>query len=362
MYSYWEKESFLSRRDLVVVGAGIVGLSAALFYKRRRPGHRVTVLEKGAMPRGASTRNAGFACTGSISEHVADMEKESRENIGIRMARRYRGLRLLRETLGDEAIGYEACGGCDFFTGRAPYERALEHLEEFNRWMAELTGEEKVYSPGSVNGFDVIRNRLEGALRPGRMMQELVRRTAEAGVEIQWNTPVEKVGESGELQGREGPLPSADRILVACNGFTRRLLPEIPVRPARGYVLVTDPRPDHPWQGIYHHDRGYIYFRDVDERLLIGGARNLDPETEETDRFGVNPVIREHLVDFVDRHLLPGREWSVEHEWSGIMGFTPTKTPEVRALSETLYVAAGLSGMGIAIGMEIGRLAADTLS
>lgn len=362
MHSYWEKESFLSRCDLVVVGAGIVGLSAALFYKRGRPGHRVMVLEKGALPQGASTRNAGFACTGSISEHVADMKKESRENIGLRMARRYRGLRLLRDTLGEEAIGYEACGGYDFFTEREPYEQALEQVEEFNRWMAELTGEEEVYSPGSVNGFDVIRNRLEGSLRPGRMMQELVRRAGEAGVEIKWNTPVEEVGKDGELHALEGPLPSADRVLIACNGFTRRLLPEIPVSPARGYVLVTDSLPGHPWQGIFHHDRGYVYFRNVDGRLLIGGARNLDPETEKTDRFGVNQVIREHLVDFVDRHLLPGRDWTVEHEWSGIMGFTPTKTPEVRALSGKLYVAAGLSGMGIAIGMEIGRLATDKIS
>ncbi len=361
MHSYWEKESFLEGRDLIVVGAGIVGLSAALFYKQHRPGHRVAVLEKGAMPEGASTRNAGFACTGSISEHLADLQKESRENIGLRMARRYSGLRLLRRTLGDDAIGYEACGGCDFFVDRDRYRETLGHVEEFNRWMEELTGEPEVYSEDRLNGFPVIRNRLEGSLRPGEMMRELIRRVATEGVEIHWNTPVKKAGENGEVLLEDGSSWPADRVLVACNGFTRRLLPDLPVKPARGYVMVTDPQPDLPWRGIFHHDRGYIYFRDLDGRLLIGGARNLAEEEEETDRFGINETIREHLKAFTGRHLLPGRSWEIAHEWSGIMGFTPTKTPVLKAFSPSLHVAAGLSGMGIAIGMEIGRLSAERL-
>ncbi|MDZ7772373.1 MAG: FAD-dependent oxidoreductase [Balneolaceae bacterium] len=360
MASFWEKESFLAPCDLIVVGAGIVGLSAALFYKRDHPDSRVIVLDKGAMPEGASTRNAGFACIGSISEHVADMQKESPENIGRRIVRRYRGLQLLRETLGDEAIGYEACGGCDFFTDREAFEHSLEHVEEFNAWLKELTGENQVYSEDTLNGYPVIRNRLEGALRPGRMMQHLVRRAAAEGIEIRWNSPVASVGE-GEAVLEDGQCWSSSRVLVACNGFSRRLLPEVSVAPARGYVMVTDPQPDLPWRGIFHHDRGYVYFRSVDDRLLIGGARNIAMEEEETDRFGINKKIRSHLVSFVNEHLLPGQDWSVEYEWSGIMGFTPTKTPEIRQVRPGVHVAAGLSGMGIAIGMEIARQAAGEL-
>lgn len=361
MTSYWEKESFLAPCDLAVVGAGIVGLSTALFYKRRHPGRRVVVFDKGALPEGASTRNAGFACVGSISEHVADMEKESREEVGRRIARRYRGLRLLRETLGDAALGYEACGGSDFFTGRGEaWQHSLDHLEDFNRWLEDLTGEEKVYSPDTLNGYPVIRNRLEGALRPGLMMQRLAVMAAGEGVEIRWNSPVKRIGED-EVVPEKGPPQAAGQVLVASNGFTRRLLPEVPVHPARGLVLVTAPLEDMPWRGIFHHDRGYIYFRNVDDRLLIGGARNLAADEEETDRFGVNQRIRDHLEDFVDEHLLAGRTWSVEHEWSGIMGFTPTKTPVLKWARPGVFVAAGLSGMGIAIGMEVARETAGEL-
>lgn len=360
MTSIWEKESFLSPCHLAVVGAGIVGLSSALFYKRKFPGRRVMVFDKGALPEGASTRNAGFACVGSISEHVADMEKESREEVGRRIARRYRGLRLLRETLGDEAIGYESCGGCDFFTGREAREHSLEHLEMFNDWLEELTGESEVYRPDTLNGYPVVRNRLEGALRPGLMMQRLAGLAAAEGVEIRWNSPVARVAE-GTVETEGGPAWEAERILVACNGFTKRLLPEIPVRPARGLVLVTAPLDELPWRGIFHHDRGYVYFRNVDDRLLIGGARNLAMDEEETDRFGINETIRAHLEAFVDEHLLPGRDWQVDYRWSGIMGFTSTKSPVVREATPGIHVAAGLSGMGIAIGMEVAREAVSEL-
>lgn len=360
-HSLWEKESFLGDCHLIVIGGGIVGLSSAFIYKKQFPDHRVMVVDKGMMPEGASTRNAGFACVGSIGEHVADMNRETRENIGRRIVRRYEGLQLLKATLGEEAIGYDPCGGHDFFVDRESYEATVEHLDEFNRWMEELLGEREVYSPRSLNGFDVIHNRLEGSLRPGRMMQRLVDLVSREGVEIRWNTPVESVDEGGTVRVKWGIRWKAERVLVACNGFTRRLLPETSVVPARGYVLVTDPQEELAWRGIFHHDRGYIYFRNVDDRLLIGGARNLAIEEEESDRFGVNPVIRDHLVDFVTRHLLPDRDWKIDHEWSGIMGFTPTKTPELKKAGGTLFVAAGLSGMGIAIGMEIGRQAADLL-
>jgi len=61
MLSYWEQESF-TRYHHVVIGAGIVGLSAAIELKEHFPKQSVLVLELGLLPTGASTRNAGFAC------------------------------------------------------------------------------------------------------------------------------------------------------------------------------------------------------------------------------------------------------------------------------------------------------------
>jgi len=66
--SYWEHQTFLRGFDVVIIGAGLVGLTAALHTRRLRPKARVLVLERDVLPNGASTKNAGFACFGSISE------------------------------------------------------------------------------------------------------------------------------------------------------------------------------------------------------------------------------------------------------------------------------------------------------
>lgn len=364
--SFWEADVSKNRYDLIVVGAGIVGLSSALFYKRKHSEKQVLVLDRASYPLGASTRNAGFACVGSIGEHLADMEKESEKNIGRRISRRYRGLQLLKETLGEKAIGYEACGGYEFFNSQQKFKEVAPEIDHFNGWLEELLGEEGVYEARRLEGYPVIYNRLEGALHPGKMMQELIRKVSESGVEIWWNTPVQEVGSSGEVELQNGESSSltlkGQNVLLAVNGFARKLLPEIEVHPARGLVLVTDEQDVMPWKGTFHHDRGYIYFRNIGNRLLIGGARNIAVEEEETNQFGINERIKDYLIGFVsnDLRLPPG--WQIDYEWSGIMGFTPTKTPIVEQIEDCRYIAAGLSGMGIAIGMDVGHTAAEMIN
>lgn len=360
--SFWEQDSFLKPFDLVVIGAGIVGLSSALFYKQEHPEARVAVLERGFLPQGASTRNAGFACVGSIGEHVADMEKESESGIKKRIKRRYEGLELLKRILGEEAIGYEHCGGYEFFSSGEAFEKIAPEIDRFNGWMEELTGEVEVYSTDELQGYPVIRNRLEGALHPGKMMQQLSGKVSEAGVEIKWNSEVDRVSKDGEIVLGSGLELKAEKVLFAANGFLRRLVPKLDIQPARGFVLVTNEQKNMPWKGIFHHDRGYIYFRNVGNRLLIGGARNLDKKGEETDQFGTNMKIKNHLINFMSDTLQLSDNWEIEYEWSGIMGFTPTKTPIIQQIDQRKYVAAGLSGMGIAIGMEVGRSAAEIIN
>ena len=71
MISYWEKTQFL-KYDLIVVGGGIVGLFTALEFLNNHPNSKIAVFDKGVFPDGASTKNAGFACFGSLSELVED--------------------------------------------------------------------------------------------------------------------------------------------------------------------------------------------------------------------------------------------------------------------------------------------------
>lgn len=105
MLSFWEKESLL-QYDYIIVGSGIVGLSAAISLKELAPGSRVLVLERDILPTGASTKNAGFACIGSMTEILTDLQTMPAEAVKNLVALRLRGLRLLRSRLGDDVINY----------------------------------------------------------------------------------------------------------------------------------------------------------------------------------------------------------------------------------------------------------------
>src|SRR5687768_119082 len=98
MLSFWEKESFLEY-DVIVIGSGIVGLSAAISLKEKSPGISILILERGLFPTGASTRNAGFACFGSFTEILSDLNQCGPEKTLAVIEKRISGLTKLRERL-----------------------------------------------------------------------------------------------------------------------------------------------------------------------------------------------------------------------------------------------------------------------
>ena len=74
--SFWEKDTFLNNTDIIIIGSGIVGLNAAIHLKEQNPTLKIIVVERGSLPCGASTKNAGFACFGSMSELIDETMKE----------------------------------------------------------------------------------------------------------------------------------------------------------------------------------------------------------------------------------------------------------------------------------------------
>ena len=110
MISFWERESFL-QYDYIVIGSGIVGLSTAASIKEKMMNAKVLVLERGIFPTGASTKNAGFACIGSLTELLEDLQTLSPEKVVELVRQRLKGLQLLRKRLGDATIDYQALGG-----------------------------------------------------------------------------------------------------------------------------------------------------------------------------------------------------------------------------------------------------------
>ena len=354
MTSHWEKDAWLHPPNLLVVGGGIVGASTALFYKQLHPDSSVWIVERGRMsPYGASTRNAGFACIGSVSEHLADIKSAGRETVFGRIRRRWEGLKLLRYTMGDEEIGYQHTGGVEIFTDQDLYARCCSALPEMNEYLGTITGIPDVYSVGRFENFPAIFNKVEGALHSGRLMLKLHEKCQLAGIRTFWGMEVESIS-SSEIIFQGGFSLNPKRTVVAVNGFLQHLF-TTDIKPARGFVFVTKPIRKMIWNGTFSFNEGYVYFRNIGDRVLLGGGRNVARDEETTAEFGVNPLVREYLLRFANETLKLPEGWEIETEWSGIMGMAPDKEPEITRRGESVWSVAGLSGMGIAIGMQVAR-------
>lgn len=358
-HSYWEREEWLKPPDLLIIGGGITGASIALFYKEKFPGHDVLIADKGITPEGASTRNAGFACIGSISEHLADIHISGEATVLERIARRWRGLQLLRNVLGDDGIDYQHTGGVEIFTDEETFFRCREKIPYLNSGISKTTGIEQIYSENEYQGYPAIYNCAEGAINSGRMMRCLHQKLAASGVRTWWNS--EAASFSGDtVRFRNGFEIRAEKTVLAVNGFLPRLTDQ-PVKPARGFVFVTKPIPEMPWKGTFHYNEGYVYFRNIGNRLLLGGGRNMAADQETTDEFGINQSVRNYLFSFADNVLKLPSGWETDIEWSGIMGMTNNKEPVIKKISPHVWVAAGLSGMGVAIGMQVAKELVESL-
>ncbi len=365
MLSYWEKKTFFYRRNLIICGAGFTGLSAGIYFKRNHPDKNVLVLEKDAVNGGASTRNAGFACFGSPSELLADLKKSDEEKVFALVGERIRGLKNLRELLGDDAIGYEPLHGFELFRYHDPlYENCMHHLDYLNEQVKHITGanvyriaDEKI----TVSGFEgiehIIENTGEGQVDTGKMYAALLQLAKETGVEVFNGIRIQQFEEKGdkvELNTSYGSV-TCDRFLIANNGFASQILQESNTVPARAQVLITTPIKGLKVKGSFHIDEGFYYFRNVDNRILFGGGRNLDFEKETTSELGLNDKIQNALERMLSEVIIPGIDYKIEQRWSGIMGFGDVKQVIVKPLSERTFCAIRLSGMGLALSTLLGK-------
>lgn len=372
MLSYWEQKHFLNH-DLVIVGAGFVGLSTAIHFKRIHPKAKVLVLERGIFPIGASTKNAGFACFGSLTEILDDFWNMTQDEVVALVQRRYKGLQKIRKEFGDKTLGYKTLGGFELID--QDQLAAVEQIPEINQ-ILKKTFKGPVFSKvGKIDklGFSesvhaVVKNAFEGELDPGKYLAALWELAGKTGVKIITGVEVLEIEkDTGKLLAMDKGLNrefnfQGEQVAICSNAFTKKIWPESGIEPGRGLVMVSKPLEFKvPWKGCFHMDKGYVYFRSVDGRLLLGGARNKDFEGENTTEFSVNPKIQNHLKNLASTVIFPGKEIEWEMEWTGIMGFGPTKTPIIQKVGEKTAAAVRLGGMGVALGWQVGKELSDLL-
>ena len=369
--SYWERDTFFDHIDVVVIGAGIVGLNAALSLKKKHKKLKITVLERGILPTGASSRNAGFACFGSASELIDDLKTHTEEEVLALVEKRWKGLQRLRKNLGDKAIDFHNWGGFEVFDSDERYVECAAQLGYLNKQLGHVIGSKNVFRPANDHipafGLGGVRHMIEstaeGQIDTGMMISALAAKVQQEGVHIIYGFEVSEIKEEGEkvsILGANGFNFEAKRAIIAVNGFARKFLPEYEVFPGRAQVLITQPIKKLKLKGTFHYDSGYYYFRNVGKRVLLGGGRNLDFKTEETTEFGLTSLVQDKLDQMLAKMILPyTTKYEVDMRWSGIMGLGPQKKSIVQAVSPNVFCAVRMGGMGVAIGSLVGEEVAN---
>ncbi|HEY2868271.1 MAG TPA: FAD-dependent oxidoreductase [Gaiellales bacterium] len=353
--------------DIAVVGAGVTGCACAL--RLAAGGAAVVLLDAAQVAAGASGRNGGFASagTGLGWEDAAAL-------IG-----RPSALALLRATDAalDEMLALAAERGDP---------GAIERTGSL--WIASDDEADDLHAAVSRLrdiGVDCreaaqlvpapMRDRYPHAalfprdcrVDPARFVRALAGAAGAAGARIHERSPVvaiEPAPGGWRVRTPAGEV-SARSVVVACDGRTPRLVPDLEgiVYPVRGQMLATAPLPDTVITLPTHSDHGFVYARaTADGRLAIGGCRSADLAAEYTDDQRPTPPVQAALERFMGERMgLAGVR--VDHRWAGTMGFSADLLPVAGELPGTpgLHVSCGYSGVGNVQGFVCGGLLADGL-
>lgn len=370
-FSYWERTAFIDHADVVIIGSGLVGLSAALHLKKQQPNLKVTVLERGFLPSGASTKNAGFACFGTVSEQISAINQSSEEEAMRLVAYKWRGLQRLRENLGDGNIDYHQYGGHELFMEHETENarNCIDQIAHLNKLLQQAIGKHDIYAVANAKiadfGFNkvnhIIYNPYEGQLNTGKMMRTLLNKVYNLDVLVLNGCDITKIIQEDNyinLTTSQGNF-KAGKVILATNAFANQLYPELKVIPGRGQVLVTKPVSGLKLKGTYHFNEGYYYFRNIDGRVLFGGGRNLDYKAEETWEFGHTNIVKEKLITYLNEVIFPRQQTEIDYWWSGIMGFGEEITPIIKQVQPGIFCAVRCNGMGVAMGSLVGEQVAD---
>jgi glycine/D-amino acid oxidase-like deaminating enzyme len=367
--SFWEKESFINN-DFIIIGSGILGLSVACEIMENDPGRSVLILEKGLIPSGASTKNAGFACFGSLTEILSDFKRIGVEETIELVKNRYDGINILRSRLSDEKTGYLNYGGYELID--KTQLDLLERTDEVNEKLKfifpdnafEITNfliNEFGFNDEKVKAL--VYSRFESQIDTGKMMRALIDYASSLGIKIINGCEAESINEkenhvkviTQSHSGIDKIYFNAKSVIVCANAFTGKFYPEMNIKPGRGQVIVTKPIPGLKFKGVFHFDEGFYYFRNFENRVIFGGGRNMDFETEETSEIESNEIILNDLIEKLDNIILPGQDYEVDYNWSGIMGFNDSKRPEIKKISDRITTAISCNGMGIALSSFVAK-------
>jgi glycine/D-amino acid oxidase-like deaminating enzyme len=354
-----------TRVDVVVVGAGYTGLSAARTLARA--GADVLVVERERVGWGASSRNAGQVLTGLrldpaslVARHGQTRARELFDAACAAVAR----LEAIVET---EAIDcqYERVGHIQAASTRAHFDAFRQEQEllarVFDHRVHLVSRAEQRSELGSDTYYGLMVDERSGALNPARYVHGLAAAAMRVGAAVAPGVAVTQVRRASDrwMVATSSGMVHARDVLFATNGYTDTAAPSLRRRfvPIGSYIIVTTSLTADaaasllPRRRTAFDSRHFLhYFRlTPDRRLLFGGRAEFSrPDPEATRRAA--KILRRDL----ERVFPQVAGIAIDYAWGGSVAFTRDQMPRAGMLDGTYY-AGGYCGHGIAMATYLGE-------
>jgi glycine/D-amino acid oxidase-like deaminating enzyme len=358
--------------DVVVVGAGYTGLSAALHLSRR--GRKVVVVEAAEPGWGASGRNGGQIIAG-LKHDPDKLEAALGRERGAAVTAEFGASADLLFSL----IDRYAIQCHDRRTGwiqGAHGGKAFRDLvvPRFRQWQARgvaarlLDRKQAAAMIGSSSEayFGGWLDPRGGLLQPLSYARGLAAAAMSEGATIHARAPVRALRRTGDRWevDLDGACIRARDVVLATNAYTGDIWPGLrrTVIPVTSFQVATHPLPDSVRErilpqgcGVADTRRLLLYFRlDHEGRLVMGGRSPVDDDPTFDDAAGLKTVMARIFPQVADAPL--------QFVWSGKVAITKDTMPHMHILAPGLYTALGCNGRGVAACTVAGKLISELVT
>ena len=363
------------KADVVIVGGGFTGLSAAYHIHEKFPDKKILLLEGARCGYGASGRNGGFCIATDLIRELDESDPEvRRKNLEVS----FYGLNFIKQMIAEYGVD------CDFaengMLGVALNEkqsRALEEqqgrLKEFGLESTFLLGEElqaEIKSPLFKAGLVIPYG---AVLNPAKLARGMKRVVESLGVEVRERTIVTRVttGKVNHIDTELGEIKSPI-LVIALNAYANKLgFFTNRSFPISVFQIATEPLDERQlesigWgnrQGLYDMRTAFSYLvLTADDRIVMGGSGaayyDNDALCSGNDKVYSQEIVKDLFAFFPQ---LAGLQ--VEHAWGGTTTFTMDNMPSVGVVGDhqNIYYGVGLSE-GVPTTQTFGRIIADLMA
>ncbi len=357
--------------DVLIVGAGVAGLSTAYWLEKNNPTIKIAILDRGQVGMGASGRNAGFVTCGS-AEHFQKLEKQFGLNKAAEIwhfSDRNREL-LLSEIIDPDngSVDFSPTGSCTVAASAADWSRyqALAQTMQSAGIDVELIDKNALAKNYGVRNFlGGIQYKKDGVIHPIKLLKKIKAKLK--NTQFLMNAEIQNYSQnagSWTVKTQQNTL-TADRVIFCLNGYAPDLVPELKnlIKPQRGQIIVTEPMQKFV-QGPCYLTKHLCYFRQLPNgELLVGGFRNHDLLAENTSEDSITEKIQTALTEFTEDYFKDTKNVKINYRWSGLMGFSPDGQMILGELPDkkNIFIMAGCSGHGMGLSFHAAKVLVEAI-